>query len=580
MRERRMIVFKSVSFKNFLSFGDRVTTINLDTRKKTLLIGNSGSGKSSIIVESITFALFGKPFRKIKKGELVNRVNLKDCLVTLELEVNGVAYTIKRGMKPDVFQIFMEGKLVNQDPSVRDYQDYLETNILKINYKTFCQICVIGYANFTPFMLLSAGDRRIMVDEILGTQIFIKMYHKIRETMTNTKNQVLLIDTNISNFKSSIELQNSNLVKFRAQEKERENILTAEISEYNDAIDKLMAEIQEIQDKIQAISVDKEELQKLRNREKDIQKLINKFEATQREKEKTKTFFDVNDHCPTCRQDMAPSHKDPIIEKISEEITELSSNVDVLSDKLTECAQNITLILEKINQINQLEVMIFKKNESVKNANATIAAKQKEISKLVGSDSSVIKDIQESISNIQEEMSETLKAKEKIQEEVKYLLVAQSLLKDDGIRARIIKEYIPVLNKLMNEYLDVMNFNMRVELNEAFEERILSRFRDEMSYGMLSQGEQSRVSLAMTLAWRKLAELRNSARINCLVLDETLDATISATDLESIISLLSEIAKDTSLFIISHKPQSLMNYCDSTIQVEKHGNFSSITLGE
>jgi DNA repair exonuclease SbcCD ATPase subunit len=575
-----MLNFKSIKFKNFLSFGHVETTIQLDTNKKTLIVGNSGSGKSSIIIESLTYALFGKAFRKVKKGELVNKVNNKECIVTLNLEVNNVPYVIIRGMKPDIFEIYQDGVFINQDPAVRDYQAYLETHILKINYKTFCQVCALGYANFTPFMQLSSGDRRAMVDEILGTQIFIKMFQKTRDKLSELKNEILLIDNNISNAKSNIELQKSNLSKLKEHEKEKESGLLKEIEEHNSIIEALQESILELQEEIGSLQLELVGFDKLKFREKEISKMITKFESTKTEREKVVTFFKNNDTCPTCQQDIKEEHKNPVLEKITADIDELVTNLNSIHRLQSDCVEKVSNLTKISNRINELEMQIFKKNSAVQSANKVISSKNKEISQLTTSDNSLNTEILNTISTLQESVTSLFDKKLEIQEQGKYLSVAQTLFKDDGIRAQIIKEYIPVLNELINQYLDTMNFPMRVELDEQFNERILSRFRDEMSYSMLSQGEQSRVSLAMTLAWRKLAELRNSVRINILLLDEILDATISAADLESIIGLLMEIAKDTSLFVISHKPQELVNYVDDTIVVEKQGNFSHISMGK
>lgn len=574
-----MIEFKSVQFKNFVGFGNVENKIELNTNKKTLIVGNSGAGKSAMIIESITFALFGKPFRKIKKNELVNKVNNKECLVTLELEVNNVPYTIIRGQKPDRFEIYQDGMFINQDPSTRDYQSYLETHILKLNYKTFCQVCALGYANFTPFMSLSTGDRRTMVDEILGTQVFIKMFQKTRDKISEIKNELLLIDNNISNAKSNIELQKSNLTKLKASEKAKELSLLAEIKEHESIIERLQEAIDDLQEEVVSLQEELVGFDKLKFREKEIGKMIAKFELTKSEREKVKQFFTDNDICPTCQQEIKEEHKHPVIEKLSSDVDDLVENLNKIHVLQQECSDSVQSLTKISNRINDLEMQIFKNNASVQSANKVISAKNKEIGQLTETDGTLNGDILKTIDTLQESVQKLFETKLDLQEQGKYLSVAQTLFKDDGIRAKIIKEYIPVLNDLINQYLDTMNFQMKVELDEQFNERILSRFRDEMSYSMLSQGEQSRVSLAMTLAWRKLAEMRNSVRINILLLDEVLDATISAADLESIIGLLMEISKDTTLFVISHKPQELINYVDETIMVEKVGNFSQISFG-
>jgi DNA repair exonuclease SbcCD ATPase subunit len=569
-----MLLLKTLRFKNILSFGNQFTEIQLDRSPSTLVTGQSGAGKSTII-ESLTFVLFGKPFRKIQKKTLCNSVNGKDCLVELEFEANNVSYKIRRGLKPDIFEIYANDELLNQDPSVRDYQKYLDEHILKMNYRTFTQVIVLGYANHTPFMLLSAYDRRLMVDELLDTFIFARMYKKLLGRNTEHKNETTIVDNDISNFKSSIEVLVSNLNKLKSKEKSQEDAILHEIDKIQETISNLEVEVVQLQTEVESLFLKTESHDVYQKKFQELSTIRSKFEINLEKITKELKFFETSTSCPICEQGISHDHKDLMIDARSEQqekivlgITKAEETSNKIKDKLDEF-QAI------LRTINSKEKEISSSTSAISTYQKVVASKQKELTLLTTGDS-VSKDTEEKIAELKNSLSESIDVKKDLIAQKHYYDAAGSLLKDEGIKARIIREYIPIINSLVNEYLDAMNFHFRFELDETFEEKILSRFRDELKYQNLSQGEQARLSLALTLSWRKLAELRNSVNCNLLFLDEITDDAISAADMESVWGLIEEMTKDNNVFIISHKPDIIYDKVHSQITIIKDGNFSKM----
>lgn len=570
-----MIILETIQFKNLLSFGNAETTIDLRKDRSTMVIGKSGNGKSTI-VEAICFALYGMPFRKIPKGKLVNTVNNKDCRVALTLSTPEAGYRIVRGIKPDIFEIYRNGELVEQQAASRDYQKWLESNVLKMNMKTFVQIVILGYANHTPFMEMTASQRRTMVDEILGLDVFTKMGVLLNAKVKELKNDLVLAEREIELMKSSLVDLKSTVVKLHSQDKEKEKIILAEIEELN----KIIQHEQEDADKLNAAISEKlplvSELSNLQSKLKSYESVISKLESNVERLRIESSFFETNTSCSTCKQPITDEHKKSIV-------TELKSKEEELLGALTKASAITREISESIREINRhsveisaLERQLYQKTTNITMALRDITSKQASIKTLQNSDSSLTaelsKKVLETVNLIQDKTSFR---EELIQSRYLYD-VAQTLLKDDGIKAQIIKEYIPALNRMVNEYLDQMGFHLKFELNEEFDEKILSRFRDTLTFHCLSQGEQSRLNFALSLAWRRLAELRNSAKVNIIFLDEMLDKAISAADAASVWMLVDKLSTESNIWIISHQPDMLSQKVNRIFVVNKHGNFSHI----
>lgn len=566
-----MIVFKTLKFKNLLSFGNTPTVIDLNRSPSTLIVGQSGHGKSTII-EALCFSLFGKPFRKITKKNLVNTINNKDCVTEVEFSIEDVTYKVVRGIKPDIFEIQVNGELLNQDPTVRDYQEYLEKNILKMSYKTFTQIVVLGYANYTPFMMLNASERRSMVDELLDTNIFSKMMEVLKIRMSTIKTELSVISSNIDAYTSSLEILKSNLSKIKESEDDKRSQIEKEIEELKINVSKLTDRAKEKRSEIEHLhnSLISDDVESKLN---TFRNLLSKIEHNKETVEKGIQFFTENSQCPTCNQDITNEHREDAILQRKYKLDELELGISKLTKNINDAVDTVNQNKQTLKTINNIERELVVLNSNISNYQTVIQQRLNELSK---KPNNVIEDTSLKINELESYIRIGNEKKAEFSEQRLYLEVAQTLLKDDGIKSLIIKEYIPIINQLVNMYLDSMNFHMRFVLDENFEEQILSRFRDELKFQSLSQGEQSRLSLAIMLAWRKLAELRNSVNVNILWLDETLDATINAADLESVVGLLNEVSKDNNIFVISHKPDQLADKIYSVIEIEKQGNFSRI----
>jgi DNA repair exonuclease SbcCD ATPase subunit len=571
-----LLTFHRVTFKNFFSFGNTPTTVFLDKNQTTLITGVSGSGKSTIL-EAICYGLYGKAFRDINKNNVVNTVNNKDCLIEISFSQNGSNYTVRRGLKPGVFEIYCDGQFVNQNPNVRDYQKYLEENILKMNYSTFTQVVVLGYANYKPFMTLSAGARRSFVDEMLGTAVFRKMYDIAREEMTQCKNDASVLESSIAATVDSLKVLKDSLKKLRSKDKEREESLQSSIKDLEKLISSDESEVAEIQAKIDELTSswskkpDAKKQKEFTRIQAGIENAISKLESEI-------SFFDENSECPVCKQEIDAAHKDEIVLEHRKEIEKKSAGSVQLQAEIEKLEEYASQYLSHVEEVRKLEGVISRLNNEIFSFQHSITEKQKEITNLVECDDSVTKSTAKKIVELSEKIETMKKQKAELNDRSYYYQLATALLKDDGIKASIIRQYIPMLNKLVNEYLDVMNFHMKFMLDENFEETILSRFRDTMSYQNLSQGEQSRISIALMLAWRKVAEMRNSVSASILFFDEILDASIASSDINQVFTLVEDIANlGTNVIIISHKPDGISDLVRSEIRVVKNGNFSKLT---
>lgn len=558
------------------SFGERNTTIKLDQHKTTLISGDSGSGKSSMIVEPITFNLFGKAFRKIKKGDLINTVNQKDLYTEVEFEIGASTYKIIRGLKPDIFEIYQDGLLINQNPNIRDYQKYLEDNILRMSYKTWTSIVILGFANHTPFMLLSSGERRQMVDEVLGVEAFQKMYDVARMKASETKSEITAITNQIESIKDSILLQKKNFKAVQEQEKATEKKLEEEINHLNAevesavaVVDKIDVELNPLLEKISG----KESTSKKRS---ELSQLLSKLRYRKNQLSTSLEFFEEHSSCPTCKQEIDVDFKESVLKKESSTLAELESGIKALEDKARE-VESIVSEMENISiAISKLETKKAVSLKSISHIQESISKKQAELTKSVKCDNGLAKQIANTIVELSGKQQELNDLKAKLADELKHIVFCQGLLKEDGIKGKIINMYLPVLTKLVNDFLEAMQFSMRISFDEGFNETIYARYRDKLSYTQLSQGEQSRVNIAIVLAWRSLASMRNSVEVSLLVLDEILDSAISASDAEVVMELVREINKHQNIYLISHQPDSVRSFADHSIYVSKKGNFSII----
>ena len=569
-----MIHFKKIRWKNFLSTGNAFTEVQLDRTKSTLIIGDNGAGKSTIL-DALTFVLFGKPFRAVNKSQLINSVNQNGTEVEVEFSIGSKQYLIKRGIKKNFFEIYQDGKMLNQDASVRDYQEYLEKTILKLNYKSFTQIVILGSSSFVPFMQLKANDRRTIIEDLLDIEIFSVMNQLLKVRVAQNKEDMGTVDIALGlskgekeNVKYLIEkLKQNKSSQIEANKRDIEKHEKA-IADYRNSIDKILDKNKELNDSIADEKGVRKEVTKLLDYQKGIEKGILKCEEDIEFYEKTET-------CDTCKQKISEDHRENMIEEFHGKMHELSGGIMQLGKKLK-------VQEDRIEEIEKVSEEYDRNLKEQMNMNSHISACEQYIKKV----STQIEDISNMEDDIEKHKSELEELKEDIRiytnekEELsqkKYLYeIAGSLLKDGGIKAKIIKQYLPIINKYINVHLGKMDFYVSFELDEGFAETIKSRHRDEFTYDSFSEGEKMRIDLALLFTWRAIAKLKNSVNTNLLILDEVFDSSLDTAGTDEFLKILYDLTGNVNVFVISHKGEILYDKFDKTIKFEKHKNFSRI----
>lgn len=568
------IYFKKLRWKNFISTGNLFTEIDLTRNKSTLIVGENGAGKSTIL-DALSFSLYGKPFRNINKPQLVNSITQKNLLVEVEFNVGRSEYVIKRGLKPGIFEIYQNGTLMNQDSATRDYQEYLEKNILKLNHKSFNQIVVLGSANFIPFMQLPAGTRRQVIEDLLDIQIFSTMNTLLKEKIQTNKEELVSITFEMKSLSDKIEMHKKHLESIRVDTdafiKEKETQLDGIIESKNQAA--LEIQKYEVLNTTAELSIsDKEKVQKKYEQLEDLRRKVG---VKLVKLKKDVKFFEDNNDCPTCKQGIQDGHKHEIIDKNNKQIKDIEDGTDLLQQEFNSAMDRIAEIQGVNKQITENNKKISELNTKITMWNNFEFELRKEITKLQQNVAHNESDVD--LQLLKKELKDAITKKEDLSKEKQILDVASSLLKDGGIKTRIIRQYIPIINQLINKYLSAMDFFVNFELNENFEETIKSRFRDEFSYASFSEGEKMRIDLALLFAWRAVAKLRNSSTTNLLIMDEVFDSSLDSGGTDEFIKILNGLTQDTNVFIISHKGDQLYDKFHSVIKFEKHKNFSRIT---
>lgn len=570
-----MIIFKKVRWKNLLSTGNNFTEIVLNEKHSTILLGQSGSGKSTLL-DAISFALFNRPFRNINKNQLVNMVNGKNCLVEIEFAIGTQEYMIRRGIKPTVFEIYCDNVLLNQDSHSKDYQQYLERNILKFNFKAFTQIIVLGASNFTPFMQLKPADRRIIIEGLLDIEIFSVMNTLLKQKASTLRQAIQENEFSASIVKEKIAIQEKYIsdISKDKEDKIQENL--ALIEKHKADIEKIRTEndshrlfISELQGRIDFKSDLISQIDKI----KDIK---SKIDTNIKKTRKDITFYEDHDSCPTCSQDIPEQFKSVEIEKKAAKITEWQAGMNDAESALTKFLQRMEQVKSVEDEIEKLTYQIGKNDSVISGINQFI--------KKVAQDTLDLKEQQsapseksEELQKLSEESQKLEQAKEtfSIQKNVQEL--ATMLLKDSGVKARIIKQYLPLINKHTNVFLNAMNFFVSFHIDEEFNEMIKSRGRDDFSYENFSEGEKQRIDLALLFTWRTIAKMKNSVNTNLLIMDEVLDSYLDTSATENVLQLLnSDMFRDTNIFVISHK-ETISDKFQKTIRFTKNKNFSNIS---
>jgi DNA repair exonuclease SbcCD ATPase subunit len=566
------IQFKKVKYKNILSTGNTFTTIDLDRSPTTLITGGNGAGKSTLL-DAIVFGLYGKPFRKINKVQLINSINEKDMLVEIYFSVGGNNYMIRRGMKPVIFEIYKDNELINQDAAKRDYQSYLETNILGINYKSFNQIVVLGSATYVPFMELPAQQRREIIEDLLDIQVFSTMGLLAKEKINVNK---LAINDNA--YESDNVLNTINLVK-----ENNDQIRKIREVEVEKIREKMKTSITDIESKKVIIENIEETIRSLYSQigdKKDIKTKFDKanllrqdMESNRKAFEKDLNFYHDNDNCPTCKQGIAHDFKESVVQEKSKRKLEIEAGLEAITD-------TINAYQKRLDDISSIEDDIQQQNFKISETKAEIRIAKNTLTSFKVELESAEREVEEvdttKLESLENQFNEIQTKRIELLDEREVLGVVSTILKDGGIKARIISQYIPVMNKLINKYLSAFDLFVNFELDDNFNEIIKSRFRDKFSYASFSEGEKLRITLSIMLSWRSVAKLRNSVSTNLLILDETLDGALDGVGIENLIETLHNLNSDDNIFVISHRGDQFGEKFDSSIRFDKIKNFSEI----
>jgi len=570
-----MLQFHKVKFKNFISTGNKFIELDLEGHSTNLVVGKNGHGKSQVL-DSITYALFGKPFRKINLPQLINNINKADMVVEITFGTGGKEYRIVRGLKPKIFEIYEDGKLLNQNASSLDYQEVLEKQILKMNYKSFTQIVIIGHATYMPFMKLSPYDRRIIVENLLDIDIFSKMNVILKQRISATKEEIAGVSYNYDLTKEKIKIHNSNLQSSATtiESKIEKNLKDISATETQILVKK--SQVDELQKEISDIQADEGRL-------KEIKDKISKFSEYQITfKNKIKTinkeikFFEDNDNCSLCHQDIDTEFKTTFVSKKNEELQEFTLGVEKSNGKIKELEDELDNIIEQTEKISTSNNAISKKSLEIKYLEKEIARLQQENNELFEQKTSNLKSIEDEFMKLQKESESLSDERDSLLNQQHLQALAAVLLKDDGIKTKIIRNYLPTLNKMINKYLGMMDFFVNFNLSENFEEVIKIANRENFTYNSFSEGEKLRIDLAILFTWRELSKLKNSANCNLLILDEVFDSSLDASGIDDFLRIINTFGNKSNIFVISHKDEILIDRFENTIKFEKKNGFSKI----
>lgn len=568
-----MILFKSISWKNFLSTGNHPTSVCFDNYNTSLIIGSNGAGKSTIL-DALTFSLYGKSFRKINKAQLINTTNEKNCFVEIEFTVNNLDWKVERGIKPNIFKIYRDGEELDQSSSAIDQQKWLEQNVLKMNYKSFTQIVILGSSSFVPFMQLPTNSRREVVEDLLDIKIFSSMNEIVKTRMRLVKDELRTLELKKESLKDKVDMQKNFIQQIENQSKDDVNKKNDVINNLMDEMSGYMKKTEYLDEEVKATQLSIQSFEGATSKLKEYGNIKGKLSQKISGIVKEHKFFSENRVCPTCDQNIEETFR---VNRISDS----QSKAEELQEGYQELLQAIKKEEERESQFKQLSGDLSKLFNGITQNNSHINGCQKQIKRLEHEIQTVTSQVEnrniehEKLENFRSSLQDTFESISDKKENVTYLDFTYNLLKDGGVKTQIIKRYLPVINQQANKYLQMMDFYINLKLDEEFAETIETPIHEDFTYSSFSEGEKMRIDLALLFTWREVARMKNSVNTNLLIMDEVFDSSLDGFGTEEFLKIIRFVIKDANVFVISHK-DGLEDKFDNVIKFEKQGNFSRI----
>ena len=570
-----MILFSKLRYRNFLSTGNNFTELDLTRSKTTLVVGHNGAGKSTML-DALSFALFGKPHRNINKPQLVNSINNKNCEVEVEFSIGSRTYRVLRGIKPQKFEIYVDGTMINQSSHAKEYQKILEQNILKLNHKSFHQIVVLGSSSFIPFMQLPSHHRRDVIEDLLDINVFSKMNQLLKEKQSLLKDNLKDVNYDLELAKDKMSLQEKYIKEVKALSDDQIEDKETQIFLSEDSINELQQENSVASDKIEKLTLGLEENLKTQNDKK--QSLLHykaEFSTKIQALVKESRFYEDNSTCPTCSQEIDADLKESKLSEAKDKASELNKALEGIAKESATVEDKLTKLNEASGSIRELTASISGNNKEITRLQTLVKSLNDAITKIRGNDGDVAV-AEAELLKLKTEREGLFERRLEINENVNYNAVILEMLKDTGIKTKIIKQYLPVINQLTNQYLQTLDFFVHFNLDESFTETIRSRHRDNFSYDSFSEGEKQRIDLALLFTWRQIAKMKNSVATNLLILDETFDSSLDHDGVGNLMKILYSLGEGTNVFVISHKGEILDDKFESKMEFIKDKNFSRV----
>jgi DNA repair exonuclease SbcCD ATPase subunit len=568
-----MILFKRLSYKNFLSTGNQPIVVNLDMSQTTLIVGTNGSGKSTLL-DALCFVLFNRPFRIIKKEQMVNTINNADCIVEVDFEVGTKKFKVRRGIKPNLFEIFCDGKKLNQDANNIDYQKYLEQNIMKLNYRSFIQVVLLGSSSYEPFMKMKPRYRREVVEEILDIRVFGLMDLILRSQQSDLQKKLTEVRHQAELIKTKYETEAKYLTTLETKGSDNQKVALDRLEENNKNKQNYETKLQKLNEEIAVSQNELNGQDEADNKLKQLNKLETKIESNLETHKKTLSFFKENDNCPVCTQQIDEEFKGKKCEEEHGTISKLETGLVQLVEEISKQEQKVSAFSKVTNKISDMKLDLAKITSSLEQIKNQSDQIQRDISRVSEKDVD-IESIELELEKMRLDLKEAELQLDKVNEEKGYVDILREILNDKGAKAQIIRKYVPIMNSLINKYLQAMDFYISFNLDEEFNETVKSRFRDTFNYNNFSEGEKMRIDLALLFTWRDIARMKNSTNTNLLILDEIFDSSLDGQGTDDFFKIIKTLEKE-NIFIISHKGDILFDKFTNIIKYEKVQNFTQL----